>query len=273
MGLFFSSDRFSRPGPGVNPDTPRKTGFARLFELLGRDFWSFFRAGFLAFAGCLPFLIGMYLSIESHALIFMLLAGLIGGPLAGPELTALADTILRSLRDEPGYWWQTYRRAWKRSAKESLVPGVLFGYALGMQIFTLFHLPEFDAGIVTWVLLIVSIVLVLGLESYVWPQIALLDLPLSGILKNSVLLFLGYLPRSAGAIVIKLVYWGAVILFFPLSLLILPFTSFWLPAVPSLLCIYKPLDKSFTVESTITRMRENDLNEAISRDHEPKNNP
>jgi len=83
---------------------------------------------------------------------------------------------------------------------ESLVPGMLTGLVLSMQIFTLFHMSVISAGIVTWVLLILSFVVTLGLESYIWPQIALLDLPLYGILKNSLLLFLGYLPRSLGAI-------------------------------------------------------------------------
>ena len=120
MGLFFSSDRFTRPGPGVRPDAPRKKGVARLAEIMGRDMWNFFRAGFLAFLGCLPFIIGMFFAVETHALLFMLLAGIIGGLIAGPELSAMADTVLRSLRDEPGYWWETYRRVWKRNARESL---------------------------------------------------------------------------------------------------------------------------------------------------------
>ena len=246
MGLFFSSDRFTRPGPGVRPDAPRKKGVARLAEIMGRDMWNFFRAGFLAFLGCLPFIIGMFFAVETHALLFMLLAGIIGGLIAGPELSAMADTVLRSLRDEPGYWWETYRRVWKRNARESLIPGMLTGLVLSMQIFTLFHMSVISAGIVTWVLLILSFVVTLGLESYIWPQIALLDLPLYGILKNSLLLFLGYLPRSLGAIAIKAVYWGAILLFFPLTTIILPFTNFWLPMLPALLCIYQPPSPKIT---------------------------
>ena len=78
MGLFFSSDRFTRPGPGVRPDAPRKKGVARLAEIMGRDMWNFFRAGFLAFLGCLPFIIGMFFAVETHALLFMLLTFFIG---------------------------------------------------------------------------------------------------------------------------------------------------------------------------------------------------
>ena len=253
MGLFFSSDRFTRPGPGVRPDAPRKKGVARLTEIMGRDMWNFFRAGFLAFLGCLPFIIGMFFAVETHALLFMLLAGIIGGLIAGPELSAMADTVLRSLRDEPGYWWETYRRVWKRNARESLVPGMLTGLVLSIQIFTLFHMSVISAGIVTWALLILSFMVTLGLESYIWPQIALLDLPLYGILK----------------IAIKAVYWGAILLFFPLTTIILPFTNFWLPMLPALLCIYQPLNKCFTIESTINKMREDELNAALAKDNEP----
>ena len=265
MGLF-SSDRYSRPGPGVNPDTPRKKGMSRLLEILGRDLWSFFRAGLLAFAGMLPFVLGMVLAVTSHAVLLVVLAGVVGGMIAMPELVAMADTVLRSLRDEPGYWWQTYRRVWKRNLKESLLPGAIAGVVFGIQIFTLFHLPDLNATVVTWVMLLVSLILTLGLFSYLLPQIALLDLPFFGILKNSALLFLGYLPRSAGAVLIQLVYWALILLFFPLTLYILPLTSVWVPLVPSLLCIYPALNKSFDIEKTITKMREDHLQQALARD-------
>ena len=137
-----------------------------------------------------------------------------------------------------------------------------------MQIFTLFHMSVISAGIVTWVLLILSFVVTLGLESYIWPQIACWICAVRH-LKNSLLLFLGYLPRSLGAIAIKAVYWGAILLFFPLTTIILPFTNFWLPMLPALLCIYQPLNKCFTIESTINKMREDELNAALAKDNEP----
>ena len=131
MGFLPNHDQ---EGPGIAPDAPRKTGFPRFWETLSRDFWDVFRAGFLALAGCLPFLTGVAFSLYSHVLIFAPIFGLLGGAIAGPELCALADTILRGLRDEPGFWWHTYRRAWKRSARASLLPGGVGGLLLGMQI-------------------------------------------------------------------------------------------------------------------------------------------
>ena len=112
---------YDREGPGIAPDAPRKTGLPRFWETLSRDFWDVFRAGLLALAGCLPFLVGAAFSLHSHVLLFAPVCGLLGGAIAGPELCALADTILRGLRDEPGFWWHTYKRAWKRNARASLL--------------------------------------------------------------------------------------------------------------------------------------------------------
>ena len=150
-GLFGS---YNRPGPGVRPDEPRKKGFARLIEILGRDLWPFFKAGFLTLLGAVPFLVLMVMAIATHAVIFVLAAGIIGGMIAAPQMCGLADTVLRSLRDEPGYWWTTYRRAWKRNAKASLLPGALGGLVLATQIFTLFHMNE-ESGSMMPVLLLV----------------------------------------------------------------------------------------------------------------------
>ncbi|MFR8283105.1 MAG: DUF624 domain-containing protein [Faecalibacterium sp.] len=60
------------------------------------------------------------------ALPLCLLAAVAAGWLVGPALTGLYDTILRALRDEPGFWWHTYKRAWKQNFRSSLVPGIVF---------------------------------------------------------------------------------------------------------------------------------------------------
>ena len=138
MGLFHQN--FDKPGPGVSPDAPRKKGAARFFEILGRDFSTIWMAGLLALISSLPFALLLWLAVSTHSLIPMLAAGILGGMIAAPQIVGLNDTILRSLRDEPGFWWATYRRAWKRNVKASLLPGAVCGLLLAMEIFTAFHL-------------------------------------------------------------------------------------------------------------------------------------
>ena len=123
-----------------------------------------------------------------------------------------------------------------------------------------------EITLVSVVIFIVGVLLSTGLFLYIFPQIALIDLPLLGVLRNAVLLFLGFLPRSIGGIVVLAAYWGAFLLFFPLSLYILPFTNFWLPMVIAYLMIYPALEKSFNIESTIKKMREEQLDAANEED-------
>lgn len=256
MALF--NMHYDRPGPGVDPDTPRKKGAARFIEVLGRDMTSFWLASFLAMLSALPFVLGLWFSVVTHALLPMLISGVLGGMIAAPQLCGLQDTILRSLRDEPGYWWTTYRRAWKRNVKASLLPGALGGLVLATQIFTLFHMNS-QSGNIMPILLLVGSVLLAGLAQYVFAQVALLDMPFLTTFKNAVFLFLGYLPRTMLGVVWQLVYWGVVILLWPISSILLIITGTWLPALLSLMAIYPVLDKSFHVEERVKEMREEQL--------------
>ena len=240
-----------KEGPGIAPDAPRKTGLPRFWETLSRDFWDVFRAGFLALAGCLPFLVGTAFSLYSHVLLFAPIFGLLGGAVAGPELCALADTILRGLRDEPGFWWHIYRKAWKRSARASLLPGAVGGLLLSMQAFLLFHAGALKLSMAAGAGLAAGVLLVLGVSLYLWPQLALMDLRFLQLLKNSGLLFLGQLPRSIAALTILAGYLGLMLGFFPLTVSLLPFLNLWLPALPALFLIYPGINENFRIEEKL----------------------
>lgn len=256
MALF--NFHFDRPGPGVSPDAPRKKGPARFFEMLGRDFISFYLAGMLALASAMPFVLGVWFAVTTHSLVPLLLAGVLGGMIAAPQLCGLLDTILRSLRDEPGFWWATYRRAWKRNAKASLLPGAIGGLLLAMQIFTVFHY-DISVGVVPGALLAVGLFLLLGLAEFLFAQVALLEMPFAGMLKNSLFLFLGYLPRAALGVLWQFVYWIVILLLWPLSGFALLITGFWLPALLTMQAIYPVLDKAFDLERQIKAKRDAEL--------------
>ena len=242
MALF--NFHFDRPGPGVSPDAPRKKGPARFFEILGRDLTSFYLAGLLALVSALPFVFGVWFAVDTHSLVPLLLAGVLGGMIAAPQLCGLLDTILRSLRDEPGFWWATYRRAWKRNVRASLLP--------------VFHY-DVSAGVVPGALLAVGLFLLLGLGEFLFAQVVLLDLPFAGLVKNSLFLFLGYLPRAALGVVWQFVYWIIILLLWPISGFAMVLTGLWLPAVLTMQAIYPVLNKAFDLERQIKAIRDAEL--------------
>ena len=103
MGLFPSANDFRKAGPGVEKDTPRKTGIGRFFELVGRDMSGMFLANLLTCIGFLPVICLVYVGFLMNNLTVMVVSAIAGGILAGPALTGMYDTVLRALRDEAGY--------------------------------------------------------------------------------------------------------------------------------------------------------------------------
>ena len=120
MGLFFDD---SRPGPGVAPDAPRSTGLKRIWEMLSRDYLTFWGAGIIQLLLTFPFAFGVGLACATHSLLFALLAGIIGGMLAAPGFYGLTDTLLRSLRDEPGFGGSATAMPSGKTGKARCFPG------------------------------------------------------------------------------------------------------------------------------------------------------
>jgi hypothetical protein len=247
---------FDRPGPGVNTDEPRKKGIARFAELIGRDFVDYWKAGGLAMLCMLPGMLGVSISLAAGGLLPALLCGLIGGAIAAPCQTGLFDTVARTLRDEPGFWWHNYRTAVARNARAALVPGALVGLLTAASA-TLFYALLLNGGSpVLWGCAVLSLMLLAGGWAYYMLQLVLLDMPGGQLLRNTFLLWIGYLPRTFLAAAIQIVYWGGILLLSPYSLPVLLLTSAWLPVAGSALAIYAPLEKVFSVEENVRRLHE-----------------
>ena len=253
MGLFTA--RFTKPGPGVNKNEPRKKGLARFWEVLSREFSAFWAAGALAVLCFVPAAVCIALAVVTRALVFVLVGGVLGA-LGGPCMAGLYDTAMRGLRDEPGYWWHRYKKAVRRSAKASLLPGMLTALLVGLECFSAAILLGSEALSPFMLLcILLSSVVILAVLNLYWVQLVLMELPAPTILRNCVLLFFVQLPRALGAAVWQLLYWGAVWLFSPLSLAVFLLTSGWAPALAAALTVYAPLNDTFKIEETLAQQR------------------
>ena len=83
---------------------------------------------------------------------------------------------------------------------------------------------------------------------YLWPQLALMELSLGQLIKNSALLFIGQLPRTAAALAVLAAYILLSLRFFAFALSLLPVTNLWLPALPALFLVYPGLEQAFQIE-------------------------
>ena len=128
-----------------------------------------------------------------------------------------------------------------------------------MEIFTAFHL-DISQSVEPAVAVLVALILRAGIAQYIYAQVALVEVSFGGLLKNALMLFLGYLPRSALGVLWQGIYWAAVALFWPVSSFAVILCSLWLPCLLNLMAIYPALDKSFDLEKTIKAMRDAQLN-------------
>lgn len=253
---------YDRPGRGVDPDSPRKRGIARWWEVISRDFGKFWCGGILALLATLPYLLGMYFAIASHLLSALLLTGILGGMLACVFWCPLLDTLLRGFRDEPIFWKEDWLRSLKRDWRQALLPGALCGLLFGAQFFTLYHLQPSGVGLILLVLLLVGMVLLTGFAFWMLVQLPLFTLPFPTLLKNTLSLALGHPLPTLAASLFCLVYLALMLLLSPVILLLLPFTNLWLPLSAALSAIYRSLDQTFDLEASIARLHEEQRGQA-----------
>ena len=216
MGLFPSANDFRKAGPGVEKDAPRKTGVGRFFELVGRDMSGMFLANLLTCLGFLPVICLVYVGFLMNNLTVMVLSAMVGGILAGPALAGMYDTVLRALRDEAGYWWTTYRKAFKRNFKSAILPGIVYCTVVTIQIFLVYFCFSMlyhgtNVGLPMWVATVLNLVLLHMLFSYMWPQVVLLDQPFTLTLKNSLNCMIAFLPHALASSIVAILFWGCLL--------------------------------------------------------------
>ena len=277
MGLFPSANDF-KAGKGVEKDAPRKTGIGRFFELVGRDMNSMFLANLLTCLGFVPVISLVYIGFLMNNLPVMLISAAVGGILAGPVLAGMYDTVLRALRDEAGYWWVTYRKAFKRNFKSAILPGIVYCTVVTIQIFLVYFCFNMlyhgtNVGLPMWVATVLNLVLLHMLFSYMWPQVVLLDQPFTLTLKNSLNCMIAFLPHALASSIVAILFWGVVILCMPLGIFLMLIFGFWFQTEVCCQIVYGDIDRVFHIEENIRKMKDAELEAALKEDYADDDTP
>jgi hypothetical protein len=163
------------------------------------------------------------------------------------------DAVMRALRDAPGKFWQNYRRAWKQNWRQSLLPGMLFCFMLGLYIFMamLFWWSTSFPGWGTLAIYVCSLLIFTMCFSLYWVQIVLFEQPFTQNLRNCLLFILRFPWKVLGISVLQLLYWTVMVLFLPWSVLLLPIIGFWFILYTVNFLIYNTFDEAFHLETLI----------------------
>lgn len=233
----------------------RLVGIDRYQDIMSRCWKRFMATGCMTMLGFLPFTLGCAYAILSSSILVLLPAAIVGGAVAGPFLACLYDTILRALRGAPGHWWANYKKAFAQNLRSSLLPGALTGLFLGAAAFTamLFYWAQTPPGALIIIIYLFSWVLFLFITTLYWPQLVLFEQKNLLRLRNALLFALKYFWRTAGVVALQLVWWLLMVLFAPISLLLLPLVGCWLVLFIALFLLYDKLDKAFCIEENFAK--------------------
>ncbi len=249
MGFF---NNFNGMGPEGAPAPEPRTALGRFWRIYTHHTLGLLGSGFLAAVTALVYIASLFLAIQTHGLIFVLIGGPLGGAIAMPQIVGVADTALRGIRGEAGFWWMKYKAAWKRNLKQSVYFGLLVGFLCSFQYFMLLHSQ--DISMFVFAMMLTGMFITVSVASWSVPQIALMELPLRRILLNSLTLSARHPLKTLLVVVITFVYWLAMVALYPFSLLFYVLFSFWFPMLICLMIMWRPLDETFEITEKIEEL-------------------
>lgn len=247
MGLFFGGDE-ERFTPGV-----RKGGFPRYREILEANYKVFFLVGFIALVFYIPLAAGLVYAVGSRSSLAAILAGLVGGAIAGPGYACLVDLIMRRLRDDKGDWTVCWKRSMRQNWKASLLPGAVQGLFLALIVFsgTLIYWGAAPISVGTLLLLAFSIVLGTMVLTVWWPQVVTFDQKPLQQVKNAVLFGVFHFGKTLLSAIVQILWWAVLVLFMPWTAFVVPIIGLWYILFVALHLIYPMLDGDFRIEEQI----------------------
>lgn len=249
MGLF---NNFAGMGPEGGQAPEPRTALGRFWRIYTNHSLGLLASGALAAVTALVYIAALFLGVESHGLIFVLVGGPLGGMIAMPQIVGVADTALRAIRGEAGFWWMKYRKAWRRNLKQSLLFGFIVGLLCSFQYFMLLHTR--NTGIIVFVMMLAGIFITVSVASWSVPQIALMELPLWRILINSLTLSAQHPLKTLGVVAVTMGYWLAMVVTYPFSLLFYVLFSFWFPMVITHMTMWRPIDDAFEITGKLEEL-------------------
>lgn len=234
MGFF----NFDKPGPGINPDAPKKKGIFLYFELLKRNFGLMLKTNILYVLSSLPMVLvclfgGMYFSIWLSniftivdpvrktqlafflAFLFMVFIG------SGPASASLAYFYRSILREEHVFVFSDFWGNIKKNFRQGIVVGIINPIINLATIFcTLFYgLQYILTGQLIWFLamLIVGIFcLILAMSGfYIYQLMITFENSIPELYKNAFILALIKAPQNLSLMLIIAVI--SYIVFFMLT--------------------------------------------------------
>ncbi|MBE6902002.1 MAG: DUF624 domain-containing protein [Ruminococcaceae bacterium] len=221
MGLF--GGNYNDSGSGVAKKAPEKKMIFKFFDAFISKFWVLLEINFIYVLFCLPIVT------------------------FGPA-TAAMTTLMRNIYlEKPQFVFHDFWQAFKKHFSSAFVIGLIDVVAIGLAIFSYFFYVtnlQYDEDYkLFFALTMAAEVIFLMMNFFIYPQIVALDLKLTAILKNSLILAFVNIKGNLIALVFFVGY-ATLLLFFNIFVLIFaPIVPFgWLGLI-NIYCAYPAIQK------------------------------
>ena len=197
------------------PPEEEQTGILLWFQHLQNHWMTLFMANLLAVLSLAPAIFCLYLMLDTMDLVFAV-AALVCLSIAGPSITELHSACVRVVHRMPVWLANDFKTVWKEDWKKSMVLTAVLGLLWAALIYAAYLVVVVDGGLSLGHLLLVGLCayMLMGLTLFSYQQLAMLELPLGTILKNSLLLIFAGRLRSVFAILVSLAVALACVAFY-----------------------------------------------------------
>jgi uncharacterized membrane protein YesL len=202
---------YNKSGKGIAKNEPLKKPFFKFCELFARKFWKLFFINLIYVLFCLPVVT------------------------FGPATVAMSQVMRKFTLEQPIFIFDEFWRSFKRNFKQGFIIGIFDTIFILVFVYSYFTYDAIAAQSDEFFpLAFISVMVATGafilmMHFYIYPQIACLSLSLKQIIRNSMILTVYGIGRSFVTLFFTLLISAVVFIFFPISLLFLPFVPFaWL---------------------------------------------
>ncbi len=182
LGLF----DFTKEGPGVSKDAPRKKRFFQFFDLYFRKLSKLVSVNLLFLLFCLPAIFLAFFFLPSGSILLFLTLPLC---LVGPPMAGMTYVVRNLSREQPIFMFSDFWDSFKSNFKQSLAYGIIFSAIFTLLVFAVIsYIGMLSRGLMYYALLGLSFMAALlfsFMNCYVYLQIVTVNLNLKGIISNA----------------------------------------------------------------------------------------
>lgn len=192
---------YTRNGPGIDKNAPKKTGIALFFEIIAREFWQICKLNVLFLVSALPLVT------------------------FGAARAALSRCTINMVRDVPNNVWTDFGQEFKNNFIRSTMCGLAELFVIGVLLILIRSTAVNENSLLQGVILS-AIFAVRLFWGYFWPMLVTIDVPFAAAVKNSAALPVLCLKHSVPAVLCGTILHMISLWFFPLSLPFIVFFTF-----------------------------------------------